>query len=1095
MKSGRGIVNKIINKKTIIATMVMLIIAILSGIGVTTNYNKGIQTSLNKADLNTNYDPSGMGIDPNQVVKTAINLTNNTEATYANGCIGFINSTISAIQSNNDLKTSCDVWNNSTINGISADRAKYASTSSNAGGSPWFTVLGMDANSLKPGDIIIGAGHAMVYLGQANSYEELNTNLQSKYGASFSGLLNGFVNTGDTASYYKDYLNTSGHQGVGSTYWTVDVNGNGKHARVENYDWSSTETDAGSKNLNQMRVYRFKKNITGQYHLNIAKRSIEDNSALANKTGINGVNIKVTNTTNNKTGTHTTGKISDNCYGMIENFFGNTTITKDNVNTPDVYTLEETNTVDGYEKIDLSNIRIAVYKKVSSDNSKYIVDYVRINDAKGNEIARATNNENSTNGECTADINGDGLYDIGLEVYGDGSGLCVTIRNKVEKLSGSFKLDVVKYIKGTTKKLGGAGFKVVVNNGTKDIYKSTKDEYTKDDGILEIKNLPIEKENITYKITITETVEPKGYIGLSGPITFTAKSKLKDDKKGYELVAAKPTVANAKKVEVKANEILVETENTKTRIDIHKGVKTVENQDSGYYYDEKTGKEYTEEDLEKLEHKWVVETTIPQEVEDYTKYIVNDPIDESKLEFSGLEKVLVQTIDKSGKVVETLTKDKDYKAEYKNGSLSITYINGNFKGEFLKKTGIQNLKVRVTFNTTFKVNENGKLAVLDGVVTNAQNRARLTYNIGSGYDINKYSENPEVHTGAVSVFKYEDTNGNGKHDEGEKALVGAEFKIALTEEDAKAGNFVKIGGKELTAVSNEDGIATFTGLSFGGDAKDDEANLKNGLYRYDWETASRDYYIVETVTPAGYEKLTDVVKVTVSKNSSEIIDLTEKINEMESVGNRPLIFDLALRKWVTQAIVIEDGKTVVTETGHKAEDDPEAVVKVDLKKKKLNDVVVKFKYSIRITNEGEVDGEAQEISDYIPKGLKFVKEDNPDWEEVDGKVVTDKLKGVTLKHGESAEVEIILTWINSEENMGVMVNTAEISKDYNEYGYDDIDSTPNNKKDGEDDIDDAPVMLAVKTGSEVVTYVGIAVGMIVIISLGVCLIKKSFKEI
>ena len=667
--------------------------------------------------------------------------------------------------------------------------------------------------------------------------------------------------------------------------------------------------------------------------------------------------------------------------------------------------------------------------------------------------------------------------------------------NKIEKLSGRFKLDVVKYVKGTTTKLKDAGFTIVINDGTKDIYKSSKDEYTNDSGILEINNLPIEKENLTYKITITETVEPNGYIGLSGPITFTVKSKLKDDKKGYELVAEKLPVANAKKVEVKANEILVETENTKTRIDIHKGVKTVKNQDSGYYYDEKTGKEYTEEELEKLEHKWVVETTIPQEVEDYTKYIVNDPIDVSKLEFSGLEKVLVQTIDKSGKVVETLTKDKDYKAEYKNGSLSITYINGNFKGEFLKKTGIQNLKVRVTFNTTFKVNENGKLAVLDGVVTNAQNRARLTYNIGSGYDINKYSENPEVHTGAVSVFKYEDTNGNGKHDEGEKALVGAEFKIALTEEDAKAGNFVKIGGKELTAVSNEDGIATFTGLSFGGDAKDDEANLKNGLYRYDWETASRDYYIVETVTPAGYEKLTDTVKVTVSKNSSEIIDLTEKINEMESVGNRPLTFDLALRKWVTQAIVIENGKTVVTETGHKAEDNPEAVVKVDLKKKKLNDVVVKFKYSIRITNEGEVDGEAQEISDYIPKGLKFVKEDNPDWEEVDGKVVTEKLKGVTLKHGESAEVEIILTWINSEENMGVMTNTAEISKDYNEYGYHDIDSTPNNYKAGEDDIDDARVMLTVKTGSEVVTYVGIAVGVIAIISLGVCLIKKSFREI
>ena len=35
-------------------------------------------------------------------------------------------------------------------------------------------------------------------------------------------------------------------------------------------------------------------------------------------------------------------------------------------------------------------------------------------------------------------------------------------------------------------------------------------------------------------------------------------------------------------------------------------------------------------------------------------------------------------------------------------------------------------------------------------------------------------------------------------------------------------------------------------------------------------------------------------------------------------------FDLALRKWVTQAIVIEDGQEKVMNTGHKAEDDPES---------------------------------------------------------------------------------------------------------------------------------------------------------------------------
>ena len=202
-------------------------------------------------------------------------------------------------------------------------------------------------------------------------------------------------------------------------------------------------------------------------------------------------------------------------------------------------------------------------------------------------------------------------------------------------------------------------------------------------------------------------------------------------------------------------------------------------------------------------------------------------------------------------------------------------------------------------------------------------------------------------------------------------------------------------------------------------------------------------------------------------------------------------FDLALRKWVTQAIVTENGKTVVTQTGHKAEDDPEEVVKVDLKKSKINNVVVKFRYSIRITNEGEIAGEATEIRDDIPQGLKFVAEDNPDWREENGQIVTNKLEHTTLQPGESAEVEILLTWINSTNNMGVMTNVAEINKDHNDYGAPDIDSTPGNNVPGEDDIDDAPVMLTVKTGSEYILYASIALSAIAVIAVGGKVIKKK----
>ena len=201
-------------------------------------------------------------------------------------------------------------------------------------------------------------------------------------------------------------------------------------------------------------------------------------------------------------------------------------------------------------------------------------------------------------------------------------------------------------------------------------------------------------------------------------------------------------------------------------------------------------------------------------------------------------------------------------------------------------------------------------------------------------------------------------------------------------------------------------------------------------------------------------------------------------------------FDLALRKWVTQAIVIENGEQSITNTGHQPYDDPEQVVKVELHRKKLNQVTVKFKYSIRVINEGEIAGYAKEVTDYVPEGLKFVPDDNPGWTDEGNNVISTRLlENTLLQPGEYADIEVTLTWINSQDNMGVMTNTAEISEDYNEYGVPDKDSTPDNKKQGEDDIDDAPVMLSISTGQMRIYF---TLGFIVLITIagGVVLIKK-----
>ena len=206
-------------------------------------------------------------------------------------------------------------------------------------------------------------------------------------------------------------------------------------------------------------------------------------------------------------------------------------------------------------------------------------------------------------------------------------------------------------------------------------------------------------------------------------------------------------------------------------------------------------------------------------------------------------------------------------------------------------------------------------------------------------------------------------------------------------------------------------------------------------------------------------------------------------------------FDLALKKWVSRAIVTnQDGSQNIIETGHTGDEDPEPPAKVDLGRQDINKVTVKFEFQIKITNEGEIAGYATEVTDYIPEGLKFIQEDNPLWyprEPLNGRerVGTTQLADTLLQPGESATISILLTWINDPNNMGLKTNIAEISQDDNDSDTPDIDSTPGNFKDGEDDIDDAPVMLTVALGDTQI-YIGLGFIIVAMLTGGIWAIKR-----
>ena len=444
--------------------------------------------------------------------------------------------------------------------------------------------------------------------------------------------------------------------------------------------------------------------------------------------------------------------------------------------------------------------------------------------------------------------------------------ISVTVKNNQK--NGGFKLNLVKYIKGSTATLPGAKFKVTIkDNGTgKNIY-SKSDLTTDGEGkIPEITGLDIRKENVSYTVTVEETYTPDGYLGLSGPIKFTVKSRFNTNKDGYELVAANPTVANAKKVEVKSGEIYIEAENI-PEPSIHKGVKTVENQDSGYY--------------DNVEHDWVINTTVPTGINQFTKYYVTDKIDE-RLVFSR-NSVTVKVIGGN-----KLTAGKDYKANYDSNTrvLTVSFINDDFVAG---KSLPENSTIEIRFKTTFAKDENGNIKALGQAVPN---QAELTYSNDSE-EHKKYSETPEVHTGGIKLYKFEDENGNGQFDNGELSLAGARFKIALTEQDALNKNFIKIKDKngnntanDIVGESNSEGIVEFKGLEFGGDASSNVQNRTTDktthalVYNYDETKVSSDFWIVETSAPEGYIIDETPIRVTITKDSynTEIAYMPKKAN-------------------------------------------------------------------------------------------------------------------------------------------------------------------------------------------------------------------------
>lgn len=335
---------------------------------------------------------------------------------------------------------------------------------------------------------------------------------------------------------------------------------------------------------------------------------------------------------------------------------------------------------------------------------------------------------------------------------------------------------------------------------------------------------------------------------------------------------------------------------------------------------------------------------------------------------------------------------------------------------------------------------------------------------------NKDNENNNEETKTQYEIKgtvWLDKNKNGSQDKGEDKFAGIEVKLLnATTENQVAQTTTSIDGEYIFEnLSNGDYIVTFY-----------YDNTKFALTDYKKQGVTED-------------KNSDVIMAKQANNTIATTDIITINNGSKSNIDAGLVevteFDLALEKKITKI-------TVQTKQGTNTYDfDYTDLAKVDINAKYLQNAKVIVEYAITVKNEGEIEGYAKQLVDYMPNDLEFSTDLNKNWYKGnDGNLYTDELGNEAILPGESKEVKLILTKTMTETNTGISNNQAEIAEGYNKLGIVDIDSEENNQDQKEDDMSSADLIIGVKTG-ETLIYLSVIITIIIIAIISTVIIKKS----
>ena len=603
----------------------------------------------------------------------------------------------------------------------------------------------------------------------------------------------------------------------------------------------------------------------------------------------------------------------------------------------------------------------------------------------------------------TSNINS-GLVENGSVQISNGSNGVNTVNITVNNSSkaGSYNLKLVKQdSQDSNSKLEGVKFRISING-------AETNEYTTDrNGEITINNIQITDVVSADKITITEITAPDGYVLNSTPITLTIVKTEEND----EYVASSVTSdVNSGLVENGSVNITTGPNGVNT-VNI-----TINNTKITGSYNFKIIKE----DMQTHE-------TLGGAI--FAVKVNNEA--ERQVETDSNGEISIEDI----AITDTTSQD------------TITIREVRPPDEYSSFSGIITLKVNKTEN-------NGQYtissvdATLDGGtqyddVTIVNNSGALTVQVTIPNEKVEGSYN-------LKIVKQDEYDEN-------KKLEGATFNIT-------------------TNVSGEESTHSYTTNENG------EINITNPI------NGDGEHYrltITETTAPEGYDSvLTSPIVVdayTTVSNGEYILENVNVSSEATNweydeetntitiiITNRKQPFDLALRKYIThingeevspsREPQISDDETQAVADGNATFDDGTTAEKDHIKTPLIVQTGDIVRYTIRIYNEGKIDGYAKEITDYLPEGLELVPQSesriNAQYGWIaDGQTIKTTYLADTLIQGtvnainglDYVDVQIECRVIKRQSDTNISLkNVAEITDAEDILGgNEDIDSTPN----------------------------------------------------